>query len=232
LVAPFSVTVQRERVLSLSVPNNPTVVYVTGTEQDPVPSARSLRQAGDLMTMKDVRSIQTGSPGGEYKAEALLVAPGLNHKRGIFTEPLDGADPLAALQALQKGDRDALMARLSKTDITVAAAVYQELPNPDAFHSRPVQLPRMAVFGGSSWISNSQMRERGWGAMKAKLFAGTLAWLRDRPEPGVDDPKERKAFLMSNLEQESVWAMAALPMVFISLGILGLGASVWVLRRR
>jgi hypothetical protein len=232
LVVPFGVTVQRDRVFIAAKPNNPLNVLVSGAPQAPISAAKSLR----VLEMRDTRSVQTAStPGGPFRAEAALVALAEDGQYGLFTDTNLAADPVALVQALRRGDREAFLNRISRTDIPVAAAVSEQVPNPDdPTPGRMMAHPRVVVFGDSTWVSNRQMREgSGWDTVAAQVFAGSLAWLRQRPEPGVDDPKERKVFLIDSLEKESVyWAMVWLPVLFICLGIVGLGASVWAMRRR
>jgi hypothetical protein len=45
--------------------------------------------------------------------------------------------------------------------------------------------------------------------------------------------KERKPYIISSTTPGTLWwHMALLPITLISLGIVGLGAGVWVVRRR
>jgi hypothetical protein len=172
------------------------------------------------------------TPGGPpYNVESLFLAPGA---LGNWLEPNLDTDMQAKATALAGMDRRELAKQLAMEDIPLAVAVSESGPAPstgdphDAMRPRP-QEPRMLVFGDATWVSNREMASRGL----FDLFTGSLSWLRERPDIGaLADPKDRKAFLIKKDKDEVYWRLFFIPVGLITLGIIGLGAGVWVVRRR
>ena len=86
------------------------------------------------------------------------------------------------------------------------------------------------VFGDATWVSNRRMGEGGL----FDLFTASVAWLRDKPNVAeVTEAKERKAYVVKPEEPGQFWAQAFwIPMGLLTVGIIGLGTGVWVVRRR
>jgi hypothetical protein len=235
----FGVQAGNDRVLTL-YPRSPSPlqVLVLAAPQNRTPIAEQFRDVG--LMLRDVRPIQPkpaapNAPGG-YQAEPLFVIP---ERSAIFTEPNLGADPLAVVQALAKEDRRSeLRQRLSKADIPVAVTVTEPQPpsgnDPHEFMRPSGQTPRMVVFGDASWLSNRWLAEPDYGQVYFDLFTGCLAWLRDRPDvAAVAEAKERKAFIVKAKDPEELYSrLYWIPFLLLGVGIIGLGAGVWVVRRR
>jgi hypothetical protein len=142
-----------------------------------------------------------------------------------------GANPVALVKDLLRPDRrKELQDKIRGGPVSVAVGVStvgESSPtNPHGFMN---QHPSMAVFGDSSWVSNQGMRE---GTGHFELFVSTLSWLRERPDIGNQaEPKERRTFTL-NTTPEVISRVVWLPPLFITLGILGLGGGIWLVRRR
>jgi hypothetical protein len=232
-VKEFGVQVDNDRVIFLGAPTgNPLDVLVTANPRSENPVVSHYQGKGFIL--RDVRTVDAAqrNPAADYQAEALLLAPA---QYGVWKETNLDADVTALVKSLAKpGREEDLQRRLSRENLPVAVSVTElgapaNPSDPHGFMNRE-QKPRMLVFGDATWVSNRRMGEAG----QFELFSGSLAWLRDRPDvAAATQAKERKPYIISSTTPGTLWwHMALLPITLISLGIVGLGAGVWVVRRR
>jgi hypothetical protein len=234
LLAQFNVRVGNERVGSLQRSGAQRVPAVANPQSDN--SLLNKFREGPVW-FSNVRPVRPqpanpGTPGGSpFNAEALFLAPG---QLGNWLESNLDTDMQAKAASLVAMDRRELTKQLAMEDVPLAVAVTESGPAPssgdphEAMKPRP-QEPRLLVFGDATWASNREMASRGL----FDLFTGGLAWLRERPDIGaLADPKDRKAFLIKKDKDEVYWRLFFIPVGLITLGIIGLGAGVWVVRRR
>jgi hypothetical protein len=104
-------------------------------------------------------------------------------------------------------------------------------PSPGNPHMAPQgnEKPRMIVVGDASWVSNLFMSEQ----LEAKnfdVFNSMLSWLRERPNNIGVDAKKRETFAFS--PDVDISRMFWMPCILMVVGVIGLGAGVWVVRRR
>jgi hypothetical protein len=233
LLKDFGVQVDNNRVVCLGSRRDPTDVPVGATEHPIV----SRFEEGRFL-LHDVRTVHQAerNPAGPPPAatvEPILLA---DQQFGIWKETNLNVDVAAEVQSLLKPDRrQELFKKLSHEDLPVAVAV-SELggpsgdPNdPHAFMHRQQQ-PRLVVFGDATWVANRRMGEGGY----IDLFTSSLGWLRDRPVLGAtSESKERKAYLLQPKDLGQFVAQVFwIPMALLTVGIIGLGTGVWVVRRR
>jgi hypothetical protein len=237
-VREFNVQVGNERVLKLQpipqIAEHPAQVLVQFNpalgEQNPL-----LATFGDrAFVMYNVRPVkpltQTESPRplpGSYTAESLLIVhPSLY----IWSEPDLQADPTQLANHILHS-RDEQEKKLSVQPISIAVTVTEPKPSadPHAFMEPTPPTPRLAVFGDSTVASNWSMRERG-GGISYEVVANTLDWLRERPGSIGIEPKNRNLFVLEGGTNDT--RMVMLPSALMFLGIIGLGAGVWVVRRK
>ncbi|HJT79345.1 MAG TPA: Gldg family protein [Gemmataceae bacterium] len=231
----FGVQVGNGRILcvgGLQVTGNPLDVFVGANARSTNPVAARL---GRGEVFRDVRTVQPGGtnapPVADYRAEPIL---GADPQYGIWEESNLNVDARDLVKSLLKSDRRAeLQEKLSQQPLSVAVAVSElgqgpHTGDPHDFMRRN-QEPRMLVFGDATWVSNRRMDERG----RFDLFTAGLAWLRDKPDvAAVAEGKERKAYIVRGNPAEISRQLLTLPVSLISLGIIGLGAGIWVVRRR
>ena len=90
--------------------------------------------------------------------------------------------------------------------------------------------PRMAVFGFASFITNPRLDEMRGVAAFFDFFAGTLDWLREKATNIGIEPRQYKNYMLE--QSTSAFRLVFLPGILALVCIVGLGAGVWVVRRR
>jgi hypothetical protein len=94
----------------------------------------------------------------------------------------------------------------------------------------PEGKPRLAVFGSTSFASNTSMGQ-GMPSTYFDLLAGSIDWLREKPAGIGVEPKTTKNFVLNPATTD--WkGLLLLPLGVTLLGIVGLGGGVWLARRR
>ena len=84
--------------------------------------------------------------------------------------------------------------------------------------------PRLVVLGATTPVCNA-IRDNGY-----DLFQSILGWLRDRPaDIGIEAKKQDVYIIGSNTNFNR---MLYLPIFLMGFGVAGLGAAVWVVRRK
>ena len=231
----FSVQVGNDRLLKAARGGRPTDLLVVPNRRNQV--GKAMIEGGvQGFLFDDVRSVKQA---GEGRGAAFAVDPLLFTlpAQGVWAEANLRADPIELLRTLTKPDRiEELRAKVSDTPIPVAVTVSESKmpmgmpPGPPGVGQ---QRPRLVVFGDSSWVTNRiLMDERAGGSMNFDLFASSLSWLRERPDLGtIADPKERTVFVLK-AEPEVVSQMRWLPAPLLIVLVIGLGAGIWVVRRR
>ena len=94
----------------------------------------------------------------------------------------------------------------------------------------PATKPRLAVFGSASWVGNARVDEQRAAEPNFDLFVSTLDWLRERPTNIGVEPRTFKNYSMDRSVNPA--RLLFLPPLLALVAILGLGAGVWVVRRR
>jgi hypothetical protein len=229
----FGVQVGDDRVVCLGSRRDPLDVPVGATDHPIV----NRFEEGRLL-LHDVRTVRPAdrNPAGPPPAAQAAAILAADPQFGIWKETNLNVDVAAEIKSLLKPDRRSdLVKKLSQEPLPVAVAVSEQGgpsgdPNdPHAFMHRQQQ-PRMVVFGDATWVSNRRMGEGGY----FELFTSSLAWLRDRPDvASVAENKERKAYTIQPKDPGQFWGQVFwIPMALLTVGIVGLGTGVWVVRRR
>jgi hypothetical protein len=148
----------------------------------------------------------------------------------IWAESQVGADFKALTDEYTK--RGEMQDLISRTAISIAVAV-SETSNPSLGNPH-VSLqdndkPRMIVVGDASWLCNFFMGER-LGTLNYDIFNSMLAWLRERPNNIGIDAKKRESYALA--PNADLSRMFWVPSILMVVGVIGLGAGVWVVRRR
>jgi hypothetical protein len=117
--------------------------------------------------------------------------------------------------------------RISNNPLPIAVLVSDSgPPSPGGAASKP----RLAVFGTANFITNPRVDESRGNPDYFDLFAGTLDWLRERPSNIGIEPRMYKNYMLS--PGTSAFRLVLLPGILALVSIVGLGAGVWVVRRR
>jgi hypothetical protein len=236
-LAEFGVEVGNDRLVAArSARRSPLMIVAAGPPRSTNPIAKRFRNA--VVTMADARSVSAAANpnplGGGYTAEPVLVTP---PEQYIWKEANLGADPL---KIIRDANRDParqreLLGRISETPISVAVAVGKPKTDPTDPHAgfRPSGMePRLVVFGDTNWATDQYLGADGNAGFE--LFSVSLSWLRDRPDLGtLIPPKERDRYVVKSDNLDNLFAFLKwVPMAVMVVGIVGLGAAVWVVRRR
>jgi hypothetical protein len=200
----------------------------------------SMKRMGEgLFLLHDVRTVHgadrnpAGAPPDSQAEPIMLAVP----QYIIWKDTNLNVDVAAEAQDLAKANRrEELLKKMSREELPVAVAVTEQgapAGNPGDPHAfmRRQQTPRAVIFGDATWVCNHRMGDNNI----YEAFAGSLAWLRDRPATGGKEPesKERKAYILRPKDPDAFDAhVRFLPLTLLTVGILGLGAGVWVVRRR
>jgi hypothetical protein len=250
LLSDFDVKLSDERVLRFVRPDeHPEVVMVTPNPElkgkNPLATLFEMR----AIPMREVRVVRPGSaapppPGGappRFQSSELMVTlhPAFQQGDAVIAETdlAPAADVIA--QFIKKGQ--AAVQKELRASLPVAVAVSEPgTPDPSDPHAfmnptRGEGAPRMVVIGDSYFASDQALVGRGAGGDDAPsvgydLFASAIAWLREKPSSMGIEPKDRGSYTMR--QNTNLVAMLLLPMGLLSLGIIGLGVGVWVVRRR
>jgi hypothetical protein len=225
-----------ERMMQLDRkwPPDRLLVMASGQESRN-PLAAALGQY--IVAMSKVRTVQPqreppASPGlGNYVADTLLRSA----NQDAWAEDNLRDDPtrivenyLANPQSVAK-----LGAKLSPQPLSVGVTVSEALGGMDRPDQRPPeQKPRLVVIGNADFVSDATFdRARGQlGDLYYTLCAGSLAWLREKPQSIGIPPRTRKFYQMN--ADTHLARMFLLPTGLMGMCIVGLGLGIWIVRRR
>jgi len=233
----FRIQVGNDRILI--VPNNfsqyPLEIMVVANPLSNNKVAEAFREVRPFR-FRDVRTMTPQEPAPDAPPSSNHAEPILFAPEGItWADTNLAADPKALVDSLWKPDRRReLGKRVSRVPLPVAVAVTApraaSSADPHAF-MRQQQEPRLLAFGNAGWLSNRFMVE-GSGTNNYELFASSLSWVRERPDIGKNAaPKERTFFTLGG-SPDSVTRLYYVPLLLILITIAGLGAGIWLVRRR
>jgi hypothetical protein len=181
-----------------------------------------------LYRARTVTPQQNAPPtGSRYRQDPLILA---DPRLGIWTESNVAADYKSLTdEYIRRGGFEEL---LSNKPLTIGVAVTESAPmspgNPHAALQQEGK-PRMVVVGDATWVSNRFMSEQ-LGGPEYDIFNSMLSWLRERPNNiGVDAKKRETYALAANADLSRMFWV---PSILMVVGVIGLGAGVWVVRRR
>jgi gliding motility-associatede transport system auxiliary component len=242
MLARFNVRVGNERLLVPRRDGDPTRIQVMPNLRSRNPIARGFVTADGykLFTFEDARPVEPlpSNPRAPapYKTETILRT-----YQPVWKES-NLRDPVALVQELATPDRqDEVIAKLRATGgpVSVAVAVTESTSTlPNIPQHRNVgggeDKPRLVVFGDSTWITDEGLAGPA-SRYHVDLFASCLAWLRQRQGIGTDvkEGKDRKEFtLAGTANPDMVSRLRWTPVGLMLLAIVGLGGTIWLVRRR
>jgi hypothetical protein len=121
---------------------------------------------------------------------------------------------------------------VSETSLAGAVIVTESPPAPPMPGSPPpAAKPRLVVFGDTTFLTNPFASERN-PRPNFSFFASTIDWLAERTSSIGVESKSLPTFALDPSATERSTRMYFLPLVLSLVGIIGLGAGVWVVRRR
>jgi hypothetical protein len=236
-VREFNVQVGNERVLKVQgirqIAEHPAQVLVQFNpalgEQNPLLATFGERAfiMYNTRPVKPLNEPESPRPRpGNYTAESLLI---VHPSLPVWSEPDLQADPTQLANKILRSREEQEKKLSVGTSIAVTVSEPKASADPHAFMEPTQPTPRLVVFGNSTVASNWSMPERG-GQISYEVVANTLDWLRDRPGSIGIEPKNRNLFVLEG--GANVGRMIMLPSALMFLGIIGLGAGVWVVRRK
>lgn len=218
-------------------PKDAIVMFAGGKgEAHPIvqPFARSL-QAMFWTLPREVTPL-SAAPGSPFTVTPLMnTLP--DRPTWLEDEVLD--DPRRAFLDMRESEPLRSRKQLTDRPRNVAVAVSEggaPPPNPMNPHSPPpsTAVARMVVFANGEMFSNDAPRPRGGGTPPThELMSASIDWLRDRAviAPGVD-AKPYSTFQLPPAETLNETRLVYLPLGLAMLAVAGLGAGVWVIRRK
>ncbi len=159
-----------------------------------------------------------GAPPSPFKSDWLFAT--IPKNRITWTDPDSAANPAQTLSLMSKPGSADLIRKMKATE---------EGSRPLAAIVSEGATPRMVVIGcGASFGDASARRQRGV-EPPTELVAVALNWLRDRPTVNIANKTYGK-YTMSKTADG--FRLFWLPFGLILVAVVGLGASVWVIRRK
>ncbi len=201
------------------------------------PVALAFESGLGQLPLLDCREV-TKAPGGASQAVTLLATV---RGRQSWTQADYAANPLAAMEAINNRSEAIRAAKTPAERQTLIDAFRNDYRITDQSLSLAVlvserdkdkEVARVAVFG-SGWLASddaSGQSLRGQSTAWQDLLGSTLDWARDRPVvPGLTEKEYGQYTLKPGFDRPRL--------VYVPLGIgllivLGLGAGVWVIRRK
>lgn len=233
LLAEYGVSVGNNRLLTLPQRRGLSPLHVLGTapktinERNAHPLVTSFARTAFVLYQTRVVEPQKNREPGRYNVEVLLEVS--NENQHFWAETDLDKDPLQLIVDLDRADQ--LGKKVSKEPRSIAVAVSEQEGGggPHAFMN-PEKKPRLVVFGDATFISNAYMSDRRGGTQFYDYFVSTLGWLREKPASIGIEPKKADVFVVN--PGMNFTRMILLPALIGFLGIFGLGAGVWIVRRR
>jgi hypothetical protein len=237
LLATYQVELSKERVLTVPfddgqmVNDDPeTTVAVFSRSAINAKNPIALAFKGYLFKADQprvVRSAQANPSGpASYRAETLIeTRPGIP----VWAETDLATPPRQLIEAMSK-DRALARQKLTNREPLPLAVTVTESPAAMAMGDGGSAKPRMAVFGFASFITNPRIDETRGVSVFFDFFVGTLDWLRERPSNIGIEPRTYKNYMLE--PSTSPFRLVILPGILALVSIVGLGAGVWVVRRR
>jgi hypothetical protein len=184
---------------------------------------------GEQLLLMDTRVVRPATPPRNplERAETLLTTrPGA----AVWAETDPSVNPY---QVIQQIDRDEALRKKKLSDQPLPAAVLvTDMAPPAGMPGQPPpeSKPRLAVFGDTTFISNVLTGQRSRVANSFAFFASTLDWLGERPTSiGIES---RALPVYAPDPDANLRRMIWLPLLVAIVTVVGLGAGVWVVRRR
>jgi len=231
LLSDYGVNAGADFVQILANENKPRQVPARFNPKSKNPIAQAFGRV--LLPFQDARSvIPAPAPPPGKSVEALLVPLG---QHGPFVETNPARDPVEVVSKLLAGPEYKLRAVL-RGDLSIAVAVSQSSAPADPFHKGmnadpSTSSPRMIVFGASKWVLNEEMKG-GVGELRGDLFNSCVSWLRERAAIGQKEGVKTRQAYRINIDVKDKSRVRELPLGLMVLGVVGVGAGVWVVRRR
>jgi hypothetical protein len=216
LLAKYGVELGKGYILHLnpSDPREPPFVnraIVSSEGKNPLAAFQDI-----VFTVRTARTVRPQTGAGAYRAETILEVPLLNVQPIIWSESdlRTMRDPEVYVRSLLR-DPQELVQKASRDPLPVGVAVKDGKDQ-----------PTLVAFGDATLAYN----ERAQSEIYAALLSSSLEWLAGRPENIGIEPRKTNFFTFRR--EVSIPGMVFLPAGLIALGLLGVGAGVWVVRRR
>lgn len=189
---------------------------------------------GEPMVLSSVRIVRPDTSAQKYKPEVILqldpTERRLQQLYWVETAVRALGNPMSYVEELAR--QGALQARLSAEPIPVAVAVSEKLAGVGTV--KESFKPRLVVFGDAEMISNLGLLQgrAEAGDLPYAWTASALEWVAEK-KGGQVGPRPREATSYTiNPQKVDVDRLRYLPGWLMMLGIVGLGAGIWVVRRR
>jgi hypothetical protein len=184
-----------------------------GTEYFPFPFARVVRPLNP-------------PPNPSVRAEVLLAT---RPQAAVWAESDLSADPYQVIQQINRDEAERKK-RLAPAPLSAAVTVTDAAPPPGIpGHPPTAAKPRLAVFGDTLFLTNVLTNDRS-GYQTFALFASTLDWLSERPTSIGIESRSLPVYVPDPDANRT--RMIWLPLLIAVVAVVGLGAGVWVVRRR
>jgi hypothetical protein len=197
--------------------DDPLVVYAFAPQSA---AALASQYTNIAFPLDSVRLVQPQAKGGRFKAEPLLQADTLGGQLPPVWKETNIKGLKSSMAFFRQLQREKVLGnRLSREPLGVAVTVASDAGK-----------PRMVVFGDADFLNNASQGQTELARAYYSLFLGALDWMTERENVGGLTPKETTTYTLPRGVNES--RLIFLPTWLMMLGIVGLGAGIWVVRRR
>lgn len=212
----YGVEVTNDVPMRVGGPGDPRTLLATTPGKVDNPLGRGF--AGQRIDMRrSARAIQPATAPGRFKTEVVLHQDLRRDRLTILAkEPGVLGDVQKFIRGLVEDERK-FGALWTRKALPLAVAVSE------------ADKPRLLVFADTDFITNREMEESQTRAMNYAFVASSLEWMSEREGIGAP-PKVTSTFQLS--PEVNVARMILMPGWLMLLVLIGLGACIWVVRRR
>lgn len=163
------------------------------------------------------RVVKPASGKGIFQAETFFAAPQLRDQDVWGEADLSAlSDPFNYVLLLDK--RGLLEKRITEPQFVPISVTVTEGDK-----------PRMVVMGDADFVTNDLLTRTRDREVYYGIISSALDWLGDRPVIGIP-PKQTSTFMLPGAIETP--RLILMPLLLMSVSVLGLGIGVWVVRRR
>jgi hypothetical protein len=219
----YGVSMGKGYLLHVPLQEGDVPQYVLAQTPDNSENPIAIRFQNVGIPLEWARPMRPESSASNYQPQGILeVNP---RTVPLFWEETDlqtMINPLGYLSALARNPRQLLLPKASKEPIPVGQAV----------KNRTTDQPVLVALGDASMASNEGSPTMSRGTIYYDFLVSCLEWLAGRPQNIGIEPRKTNYYTLTNPDNIRFSAIVVVPAALLLLGVAGLGAGVWIVRRQ
>jgi ABC-type uncharacterized transport system len=202
--------------------DDPEAIFATPPKSSEHPLASQFAGKTIIMT-NTARIVRPADAPGRFKAETILQIEAPVPGRPIVVEKDVSAlkDSVAFMIDLIKNPEAKLFPKVVREPVPVAVAVTENVGD--------AKRPRLVVFGDTEFITNLEFARSKSKQTNYAFTVSAIEWMAGGERIGAP-PNEHTQFTLD--PGVDYWRMILLPAWLMLLTLIGLGISIWIVRRR